>query len=603
MNETLWPLVEPLLLRVEKPSRYIDHEYNACRGNDQASYHAIYLYPDAYEIGQSNQAIGILYAISNGIEGVCAERAYLPWVDMIALMREQNIPLFSMESCRPVRSCDLFGITMPHELAATNILEALDLAGIPLHASERGEGDPIVLGGGPCAFNPEPFAPFFDAILIGEGEEAIVELIELHKRLKAAGTPRARIVEALSAIPGVYVPALGREKEITKRVVNDFDAIPAITQQLVPYTEVAHDRLTVEILRGCTRGCRFCQAGMIYRPVRERSANNVVNAVIEGLGCTGYDEVSLTSLSTTDHSQIGQILRRLNLALAGSGVGVSIPSQRMDAFGVEMARLVAGEKKSGLTFAPEAGSQRLRDVINKNVSEENILSATAQAFEAGWRRCKLYFMIGLPTETDEDIVAIATLANRIYATAKDAVPQEQRGNVRLSISVALFVPKAATPFQWCGQITREEATRRVRLLRDSRMHKGIDLHWHDPATSMLEAVLARGGRDIAPLIEAAWQEGARFDAWTEQFQLDNWLRAADTCGIDLQQYASRDLALDAPLPWDHICSGVEQEYFAYEYEQAHSAATTGDCSFGPCTSCGVCTTLGTEVRLGGERHE
>ncbi|MDR3307857.1 MAG: TIGR03960 family B12-binding radical SAM protein [Coriobacteriales bacterium] len=610
-HATLWDKVEPLLAHVERPSRYIDHEYHATTPVD-ASYRAVLLYPDTYEIGQANQGLGILYAVIRALDGAHVERAYLPWVDMAALMRTHGVPLFSLEGCAPVAGFDLVGITLPHELACTNILEALDLAGIPLHAAERGGTDPLVLGGGPCAYNPEPYAPFFDAIAIGEGEEVIVEVIEAHRRLRDAGAPRSEILLALAAIEGVYVPSLytvvdgaaapaapGIPAVVRKRVITDFDASPVVLDPVVPFAEVTHDRFTVEILRGCTRGCRFCQAGMIYRPVRERSANTVVNAVARGLACTGYDEVSLTSLSSTDHSQIEEILRRINHALSGTGTGVSIPSQRLDAFGVDMAYLVAGEKKAGLTFAPEAGTQRLRDIINKNVTEADLIAALQHAYAAGWRRCKLYFMIGLPGETDDDIAGIAHLANLAYNTAKDAVPSEQRGNVRMSISVAVFVPKAATPFQWQGQIPREEAQRRIALLRATRLHKGIDLRWHDPATSLVEAAISRGGREVAPLIEEAWRLGAAFDAWSEKFELGRWQQAAQNLGLSVEGLAQRAYGFDGPLPWDHISCGVGKAFLRAEYGRAQEGLVTPDCSFTGCTACGVCQDLDVAVVLGG----
>jgi len=599
-GRTLWETVAPLLARIERPSRYSNHEFNALY-KPEASYRAALLYPDTYEIGQANQAIGILYDLINGLDDCSCERAFLPWVDMLALMREQGISLFTLESMSPVRDLDLFGITMPHELAATNILEALDLAGIPLHADQRDESHPLILGGGPGAFNPEPMAEFFDAIAVGEGEEVTCEIIDVHLRARARNASRRELLEALAEIPGVYVPLLHEEgRVITKRVIQDFDACPVVTAPIVPFAEVAHDRFVIEVLRGCSRGCRFCQAGMMYRPVRERSADTIVRAVARGIACTGFDEVALSSLSTTDHSQIEQTLRRLNHQLSDTGVGISLPSQRLDAFGVDMARLVAGEKKAGLTFAPEAGTQRLRDIINKNVTEDDLISAVQQAFSAGWRRCKLYFMIGLPGETDEDIRAIAELVNRAYAAAKDAVPETKRGQVRMSVSVAVFVPKVTTPFQWVGQIARAEIERRIAVLRGTRLHKGIDLKWHDPASSLIEAALSRAGREAAALIEAAWREGARFDAWTEQFRLAAWEAAAQQVGLSLSELAEHEYALDEPLPWDHIDCGVSKEYLRAEYERALSAVTTPDCSFVGCTDCGACPMLGASVRLGGD---
>lgn len=614
---SLWHRVEPLLRFVERPSRYINHEYNAAQSSESADYKVTLLYPDTYEIGQANQALIILYQIIRDLQGCSVERSYLPWVDMMALMREKSIPLFSLESCSPVAAFDLVGITLPHEMAATNILEALDLAGIPLHSTQRGDSDPLVLAGGPGAFNPEPIACFFDAIAIGEGEELIVEVVEMHRQLKAQGANRQQILEALSSIEGIYVPQFyaydrlsGRlepqrdcaASAIRKRIVKDLDAVPVPTCPIVPYVDVAHDRLTVEILRGCTRGCRFCQAGMIYRPVRERKADTIINAIANGIACTGFEEVSLTSLSSTDHSQIAEILRRANNLLSGTAVGVSLPSQRLDAFGVEMAQLIAGEKKAGLTFAPEAGTQRLRDIINKNVTESDLLSAVHHAYTAGWRRCKLYFMIGLPGETDEDIQGIANLANAAYLAAKDAVPDEQRGSVRMSVSVAVFVPKPQTPFQWMGQIALSEIQRRIELLKKSKLHKGIDLHWHDPATSLLEAALSRGGRETSQLIEAAWRGGATFDAWTERFNLDIWLDAARNCGVDLQALASRDYDCSGPLPWDHIECGVEKEYLFKEWQNAQAGVTTEDCSFASCTACGVCQDLDVQIALAGDHR-
>jgi radical SAM superfamily enzyme YgiQ (UPF0313 family) len=682
-----------LLARVERPSRYLNHEYRwssigpapatvtsasapapgtpvvsttatnaaftASAAPAPADYRAVFLYPDTYEIGQANQAIAILHHIADQLPGVCAERAFLPWLDMIALMRAEKIPLFSLETARPLATADLLGITLPHELALTNVLEALDLAGLPLFASERDDAPwPLLVGGGPLSCNPEPIADFFDVIAIGEGEELIGELITAHRRLRDSGVGRAALLRELAGIEGVYVPRLtggaaggaaggnapsvaggcapdavggaaggsgdgaasdgaapfsttaaaaaptapAAPQTVRKRVLANLDAWPVITDPLVPYAEVAHDRLNVEILRGCVRGCRFCQAGMAYRPVRERQADTIVAAVERGLACTGYDEVSLTSLSSTDHSQIEPLLRRLRALLAGRGISVSLPSQRLDAFGVAMAHLVKdGARRTGLTFAPEAGSQRLRDVINKNVTQDDLLAAVRTATAAGWRRCKLYYMIGLPTETDDDIRAITELTNLAYRTAKESVPDEQRSQVRLSVSVAVFVPKAQTPFQWQGQIARDEAERRIALLRTSGLHKGIDLHWHDPATSQIEAVFSRSGRETAALVLAAWRAGALFDAWSERFSLAPWEAAADELGLSLQDLASRDYALDEPLPWDHIDFALEKEFLAAEAAAALAGKTTSDCSFAACNDCGVCGTLRVGNVLGRHR--
>ena len=623
-STNLWPRVEPLLARVERPARYLNHEWG-CVVKDDAPFQFCMIYPDTYELGQANQAVRILVNAVNATEGMGAERAFMPAVDMADLMRDAGVPLFSLESCAPVAEFDAVGITLPHELAATNILETLDLAGIPLRSDERAEDDPIVLAGGPCAYNPEPYAPFFDVILVGEGEEQLPEALSLIRRLRSEAAPRAAILRALAReVGGAYVPSLYRWRDeaeaqaagswveplfddvpsvVDKRVFEGFATSDAYEPMVVPYTEVVHDRLNVEVLRGCARGCRFCQAGMMYRPVRERSADNIVSAVVRGLADTGYDEVSLTSLSSTDHSQIAEILTRVNDACAGRGVRVSVPSQRLDVFGVEMAELVAGQKKGGLTFAPEAGTQRLRDVINKNVTEDDLFSAIDAAFAAGWRRCKLYFMVGLPTETDEDIKGIASLAQRAYDRAKAAVPPEQRGSVRMSVSCAVFVPKAQTPFQWDGQISPEETLRRVGLLKRSVKYKAVDVHYHDPATSFVEAVMSRGGREAAAWVEEAWRRGARFDAWTEHFNEEAWTGAAEALGIDPARIAQADFPTDYVLPWAHITAAVSPKFLARERARAQEGVTTPDCTFENCSACGACPTLGADIELMEERVE
>ena len=620
----LWPEVEPLLSRVERPARYLNHEWGCAAPVAEDDFAFCMIYPDTYELGQANQAVRILVNAVNAMGGMGAERAFLPAVDMADLMREKGVPLFSLESCRPVVDFDVVGITLPHELAATNVLETLDLAGIPLRTADRAEGDPIVLAGGPCAYNPEPYAPFFDVILVGEGEEQLPETLELIRELRASGTPRAEILrEVARRVGGAYVPSLYRWRSedeaqaagswaeplfddvprvVHKRVFEGFADSQALEPMIVPYTEVVHDRLNVEILRGCARGCRFCQAGMMYRPVRERSADNIVDAVARGLAETGYDEVSLTSLSSTDHSQIAEILTRVNADCAGAGVRVSVPSQRLDAFGVEMAELVAGQKKGGLTFAPEAGTQRLRDVINKNVTEDDLFAAIDAAFAAGWRRCKLYFMVGLPTETDDDIKGIASLAQRAYDRAKAAVPADQRGSVRMSVSCAVFVPKAQTPFQWDGQISPEETLRRVGLLKRSVKYKAVDVHYHDPATSFVEAVMSRGGREVADWVEAAWRRGARFDAWTELFNEEAWTGAAEELGLDPAAIAQAEFPTDYVLPWAHITAAVSPKFLARERERAAAGITTPDCTFENCSACGACPTLGVDIELQQERE-
>ena len=604
----LWGRVEPLLDLVEKPSRYIDHEFGAVR-DSESSFRCVLIYPDTYEVGLPNQGLAILYKILNNQPGIACERAYTPWIDMADLMRRRDLPLFSMESCFPVASFDMVGIQLPHELAASNIVETLDLAGIPLMARDRAQDDPIVCGGGPSVYNPEAVCGLYDCIMVGDGEEVIVEVACCIRDMRAANAPRADILAALAQIPGVYVPLLYRAEEdsfgrthvvpvegsgapekVVKRVVADFKALDPVNTTLVPYPQVVQDRLAVEVLRGCARGCRFCQAGMTYRPVRERPADQIVAAVMRGLACTGYDQVSLTSLSTTDHSNLEDVLRRLNANLSGKGISVSLPSERLDSFGVEMAKLVAGEKKGGLTFAPEAGTQRMRDVINKGVTEDDLMNAVSASFSQGWLRMKLYFMIGRPTETDEDVLGIAELCRRALELARASVPPSKRCAVRIGTSVAVFIPKAQTAFQWCGQTPPEEVRRRQKLLADA-VPRGVDLRYHDYASSFLEAVLSRSGREALPLILEAHRLGARFDAWSDQFKLEIWQQAAENVGFDMQRAACEPFEVGGPLPWDHVSAGVSPRWLEREWERALEGTLTPDCTMTKCSGCGVCPSL------------
>lgn len=612
----LWPKISKLAYVAQRPARYINGEWGATYKLD-ASYQFCMVYPDTYELGQANQAVRILCNAVNACDDMGAQRAFLPALEFCDVLRENNLPMFSLEGCSPLNEFDSIGITLPHELAATNIVEAIHLAGLHPLASERGEDDPLILGGGPCAFNPEPYACFYDVILIGEGEELVCEVLSVHKQMKAKACSKREILNAIAGIEGAYVPSLYTQvatKQEAQRlgawVVPNSEGVPAVINKrifegfsdsnawepcVVPYTEVVHDRLNVEILRGCTRGCRFCQAGMLYRPVRERSVENIVNAVVEGLAQTGYDEVSLTSLSSTDHSQISEILTSLNEKCANKGVKISIPSQRLDSFGVEMAKLVAGQKRGGLTFAPEAGTQRLRDVINKNITEDDLFSAVEGAFNNGWRRCKLYFMIGLPTETDDDIKGIASLLQRVYDKARLIVPPEQRGNIAISASIAVFVPKSQTPFQWDGQLSPDEALRRVNLLRNSVKYKAINIGWHDPKTSLIEAVLSRGGRICGSWIYEAWKLGARFDAWSEHFNEQAWIDAATVVGVQPENMGSAQFEIGEVMPWDHISAGVSVDYLVSEREEAQNCGITPDCSYDSCTDCGVCPALGSSI--------
>jgi radical SAM family uncharacterized protein len=609
--------IEPLLARVERPARYVDGEWGALH-RPEAAYRAALLYPDTYELGMANQAIGILYEIMNAMPDVAAERVFVPWPDMAEKMRAAGVGLYTLETCVPVIECDLFGITLPHELSCTNVLEALDLAGLPLRAADRGEGLPLVVGGGPLCYNPEPVADFFDAVLIGEGEDAIGDIVAAHRAAKAEGLSRIDTLRRLANVPGVYVPSLYDPADargparpragstapavVVKRVVSDLSAHATPECPIVPFMEVAHDRANVEVLRGCARGCRFCQAGMVYRPVRERTPDEIVRAALAQLRFTGQEDVSLTSLSTTDHSLIEEVLRRLGAAVRGTDVAISLPSLRVDAFGVEMARLASTGKKGGLTFAPEAGSQRLRDVINKNVDDDDLLDTVTAAFQAGWRRVKLYFMCGLPTETDDDVRAIGDLVRRVLAAAREATPERERGGILVGVSVSVFVPKAMTPFQWHGQLALQDVRRRQQLLRDAMPRRGVELSWHDPEVSVLEGALARGGRDLSRVIERAWRSGCVFDAWTERFSLARWMEAFSSEGLDANELATTDRAVDAPLPWDHLSAGITREWLIAEREAAVVGRTTGDCTFGECSDCGVCGSLGVSNRLaGGQR--
>ena len=614
--------IEPLLHQVERPSRYIGGEWGARPSNPDAPFAVGLCYPGTYDVAQANQAIQILY---NAID--CAERVYLPGIDLVELMRAHGIPLFTLESHRPVGELDLLGITLPYELSLTTVLEVLDLSGIPFRTADRTESDPVVIGGGPCAFNPEPVAAFFDAILLGDGEEAALEIVDAVRTARTQGTDRTELHRRLAAIPGVYVPALYevtyRDDGTVEAVVPTDDAAPATVLRraltalpepatnpicpIVPYGEVVHDRLAVEVLRGCTRGCRFCQAGMVYRPVRERTADEIVRAVTAGLECTGYDEVSLTSLSTADHSQIEEVLRRLSRLLSERGISVSLPSLRVDAFSVDLARLISGGggkggRKTGLTFAPEAGSQRLRDAINKNVTEEDLIETVGSAFAAGWRRVKLYFMVGLPTETDDDIRAIGALVNRVLEVARAETPPAQRGGIKIGVSVSTFVPKSHTPFQWAAQSDLAEISRKQSVLRDSMPRKGVDLSWHDADTSFVEGVVARGDRRLGPVLEEAWRRGSRLDGWSEHFSLARWMDAFAACDFDPAFVASRQRSYDEVLPWDHLSTGVSKRYLALEAQRAYDATTTDDCSFGPCTGCDACGALCVDVLTAGERR-
>lgn len=621
-RENLFGLLEPLLSHVEKPSRYLDHEWGANEEQD-GPFHVCMVYADAYEVGQPNLGIAILYECVNEQNGMSCERAYLPWTDMSALMRDRHVPLLSLETASPLASFDVIGFTLAHELIFTNILETLDLAGIAFRADDRDEDDPLVFGGGPSAWNCEPIAPAFDAVLLGDGEEGLVEMCSCVRDAREGGASRREVLLRLSRIPGVYVPSLyeivvdesstrwgyavpreatGAPEVILKRCLPDLSATEPVPQRIVPYLGIVQDREAVEVLRGCARGCRFCQAGMTYRPVRERPADQVVEAGERGLAQSGHDELSLTSLSTTDHSQCAEILNRLNGDLAPRGVRVSIPSQRLDSFGVEMADAVAGSRKGSLTFAPEAGTQRLRDVINKNVTDADLDTAARNAFEHGWRRLKLYFMMGLPTETDDDVVAIVESADRVLRIGREVVGRGRRSKIQVSLSVSVFVPKSHTPFQWAGQLDPEEVRRRQSLLLHVPRDMDIRIAYHESTTSTVEGALSKMGRAGFDLVCSAWQLGCRFDAWTSEFRYDLWVQAAAEVGIDLVDVATESFSLDARLPWEHTSPGVSKDFLRREWHRAVDGVTTPDCTRSTCVGCGVCPTLGVSNVIAGERR-
>jgi radical SAM family uncharacterized protein len=616
-TESLWPKIEPLLRAVTKPARYIGGELGALRPERRPGAVAWALcYPDTYEVGLPNQGLQILYEILNERPDALAERTYAPWTDMEAAMRSAGVPLFTVEGHRPVAAFDVVAFNLSAELVATNVVNLLDLAGLPLHGAERGPADPLVVAGGHCAFNPEPLADFVDAFVLGDGEEVVGEVNEVLGRWLDVGRDRAgasgdrpALLRALAQVPGVYVPALyqaryeggrlaavvpvepGVPERVEKRTVADLADWPYPRHPLVPLTEVVHDRLNVEVFRGCTRGCRFCQAGMITRPVRERPAEQVAAMVSEGLAATGYDEVALTSLSTADYSDIEATVRGIISDPAHDGrVSVSLPSLRVDAFTVGTAAEIQRVRRTGLTFAPEGGTWRMRQVINKLIREEDLYAAVDAAFSQGWRRVKLYFLIGLPTERDEDVLGIAELGRRCVE-----VGRRYHRSVAVTASVGGFVPKAQTPFQWFGQDTVAELRRKVNLLKDAcRPVRGLTLRWHDPEASVAEGIVSRGDRRIGRVIERVWRAGGTFQEWSEHFTLERWTEALEAEGLSLEEVVHRDRPRDEALPWDHLSAGLHRDFLWGDWEDALAGAAVEDCRWTPCYDCGACTGFGVE---------
>ncbi|MEU4444467.1 TIGR03960 family B12-binding radical SAM protein [Actinosynnema sp. NPDC050801] len=625
--ESVFPALEPLLPRVSKPVQYVGGELNATvKDWDAAAVRWALMYPDAYEVGLPNQGVMILYEVLNEQPDVLAERTYAVWPDLEALMREHGVPQFTVDGHRPVGAFDLLGVSFATELGYTNMLNALDLAGIPIHAADRTEDHPIVVAGGHAAFNPEPISPFVDAAVLGDGEEAVLEITDIVRAWKAEGRPGGRdeILTRLAETGGVYVPRFydveylpdgriqrvvpNRERvpyRVFKRTTMDLDAWPYPKQPLVPLAESVHERMSVEIFRGCTRGCRFCQAGMITRPVRERSIEGIGAMVQRGLEATGFEEVGLLSLSSADHSEIAEITKGLADRYEGTNTSLSLPSTRVDAFNIDLANeLSRNGRRSGLTFAPEGGSERLRRVINKMVSEEDLIRTVSAAFGAGWRQVKLYFMCGLPTETDDDVVQIAEMAKNVIRAGREV---SGRKDIRCTISIGGFVPKPHTPFQWAAQCDPETVDNRLRLLReavnsDRALGRNIGMRYHDGKPSLIEGLLSRGDRRIGRVIERVWREGGRFDGWSEHFSYDRWVSAAEAeltpLGVDLAWFTTREREELEVLPWDHLDSGLDKEWLWADWQDAIDEREQDDCRWTPCFDCGVCPAMGTDIEVG-----